>query len=58
MTALQDTPSEQFARCVWQLRDGYGVEDIAVKEGVSVDDIRDLVVALRRTGMLRKLLKV
>ena len=34
------------------LRDGYGVEDIAVLAGVPASTVRDIAAALRRDGIL------
>ena len=38
-----------------RLRDGYGVEDIAVMLGCDVGDVRKEVEILRNEGRLRKL---
>ena len=39
------------------LREGFCVEDIAAKLKVPVDEVRNFVVALRRCGRLREVLK-
>lgn len=36
------------------LRDGYGVEDIALRLGCRADAVRDEVQKLRRTGMMAR----
>jgi hypothetical protein len=40
------------------LSDGFGVEDIAVRLSVPVEDVRLLVRALRASGMLADLLNL
>ena len=37
------------------LKDGYGVEDVAVKTGVDVDEVRQIVRAMRASRMLNNM---
>lgn len=43
--------NERFA--ISMLREGYGVEDVAVRMGRPVEEVRALVARLRRIGRLR-----
>lgn len=43
---------------IYQLGQGYGVEDIAVRLKVSADDVRKEIADLRATGRLRSVLKI
>lgn len=38
------------------LSEGYGVEDIEYETGVAADQVRIVIAALRKQGLLRKLL--
>ena len=35
------------------LRDGYGVEDIAVRQGIHADYVREIVLKLRKNNWLK-----
>lgn len=46
-------PGAAMAIITTRLAQGYGVEDIAVKDGIDVQDVRDHVAAMRESGTFR-----
>lgn len=48
---------DEADRVMGLLRDGYGVEDISVQTGIALARVRRIVAALRRLGMLTKLVR-
>ena len=54
---FRETPGSQpwKAAVIRDLREGFGVEDIAHRMGCGVQPVRDLVADLRRHGLLPRL---